>query len=263
VKGFTDATVDGLHGNFFFNYAGQQIPRFLGSFGDPLALSHAGMILVVPLWYLMPKYRGMLCMLVGMIVAASLTRAVFLFLPTAIAIYWYFRERGFGVTLGIAVAGIILVLLFGDFIAAASDNSSTYGHVDSINAVTDFLDPITFLTGSMFSGKLPEFEPGLFNVLFLFGIGPFILLVLFLRGIYLQNSTPVSLTPYIAILILVAVLTLSVVSSVLFATTSAWFMWFLAGFASKRLLSLVPKASSAAAPHLTSWNATSSRTSPI
>jgi hypothetical protein len=253
VKGFTDETVDGLHGNFFYTYAGQQIPRFIGSFGDPLALAYAGMILVVPVFSVVPKYRWLLCTLIAVVVAASLTRAVFLFLPVAGAIYWYFGQRGFTVTLALALVGVALVLVFGDFITTASDNSSTSGHVLSISQVFDFLNPETLLGGAVLGGKLPEFEPGLFNILFLFGIGPFVLFVLFLRGIYLRNSAPGSLTPYVAILMLVGLLTLAIISSVFFATTSAWFAWFLAGFASKRSLFLLPDVRPTPLPLRSPW----------
>lgn len=240
VKGFTDDVIDGLHGNFFYSFQGIQIPRFLGSFGDPLALSYSGMILLVPVYYVLPRYRAVLCSLIVAIVAASFTRAVFLFLPIGIGIFWLFRERGFGITLLMAFAGVVLILFAGDVIAAFSDNSSTSGHVLSISLVFDFLNPATLLTGALLGGKLPEFEPGFFNVLFLFGAGPFVLLLLFMRGIYIRNATAGSATPYIAIVILVGVLTLSVISSVYFATTSAWFIWFLAGFASKRSILLIP-----------------------
>jgi hypothetical protein len=208
------------------------------------------MILIVPLYYVMPKHRALFCSLVAVIAAASLTRAVFLFLPVSVAIYWYFRDRGFGVTLGLAFLGVFGVLLFGDFIAAVSENSSTNGHVESIVDVLEFLNPLSLLTGALFGGKLPEFEPGLLNVLFMFGVGPFMLLILFLRGIYLHHARLNSPTPYIAILMLVAVLTLSVISGVFFATTSAWFAWFLAGFAGKRVIVFVsePKQSTVPAP---------------
>ena len=239
VKGFTDAAVDGLHGNFFYAYSGHLIPRFVGSFGDPLALSYAGMIIFVPLYYVNPNNRIALCALVIAIVGASITRAVFVFLPLSIIIYWIFRQRGFAVALGIALVGIASVLLFGDVIAAVSDNSSTSGHVETIADLPTFLNPTTLLTGSLFSNTLPEFEPGLFNVLFLFGIVPFVCLLMFFRGIYHANSYPGSPTPYIAILILVALITLLIVSGVFFATTSAWFAWFLAGFASKRSIRIM------------------------
>ena len=245
VKGFTDDAIDGLHGNFYYSFGGTQIPRFLGSFGDPLALAYAGMILIVPVYYVFPRHRMIWCSLIGLVVAASFTRAVLLVVPIAAIIYNVFRLRGFAVTLMLAGAGVVLVLMLGDIISALSENSSTNGHVLSITQVFDFLDPLTMLSGAVFTGTLPEFEPGLFNLLFLFGIVPLVLFIVFIRGIYLRNAAPGSLTPYIAIVMLTGTLTLAVISSVFLATTSGWFAWFLAGFASKRSIVMLPGAQSA------------------
>lgn len=241
AKGFTDDVVDGLHANFFLDFRGVAIARFVGSFGDSLALAYSGMILIVPAFYLAGSHRYLLCGLILIVVAASLTRAVFLFLPLSILIFWYFRERGFTVSLVAAATGLILVILFGDTITALSENSSTNGHVESINHVLDFVTPTTLFAGSLVNETLPDFEPGLINLLLLFGVAPFLLFMAFLRGIYLRNAGPGSGTAYISIVVLVGVLTLSVISSVFFATTSAWFAWFLAGFASKRSILLLPE----------------------
>jgi hypothetical protein len=244
VKGFTDDAIDGLHGNFYYSVGSVQIPRFVGSFGDPLALSYAGMILIIPTFYLFPKQRLMLCSLIALVIAASLTRAIALVIPLSTGIYWMFREKGYAVTLGMALISVMVVLTFGDAIIALSENSSTNGHVLSISQVFDFLNPVTIVTGSLFRSDLPEFEPGLFNLLFLFGIFPFLLFVMFVRGIYLRNTRSGSYSPYIAIIMLTGILTLSIISSVFFATTSGWFAWFLAGFASKRTLTLANKSPS-------------------
>lgn len=239
VKGFTDDAIDGLHGNFYYSIGSTQIPRFLGSFGDPLALAYAGMIIIIPVYYVFPKYRILLCSLIGAIIAASFTRAILLVVPVSVAIYKIFKLRGYSVSIALAVLGIIVVLIAGDAISAFSENSSTNGHVLSISQIFDFMNPLTLLTGAVFSGKMPEFEPGLLNVLFLFGAIPFVLFIVFMRGIYVRNAAIGSATPYISIIILTGMLTLSIISSVFFATTSGWFAWFLAGFASKRSITML------------------------
>ncbi|WP_271301137.1 hypothetical protein [Sphingomonas sp. CV7422] len=240
VKGFTDDVVEGLHGNFFFNYKGGQIVRFLGSFGDPLALAYAGMILIVPTYFVFPRQRLLFCGALIVIVAASFTRAVFLFLPIGALIYWLSPRRGFMICLAAAFFGIVAIIFAGDLISGLSDNSSTTAHVLSVNMVLDFINVPTLLGGALASNNMPGFEPGFFNMLFLFGFVPFALFLMFLRGIYANNSLEGSRTAYIAIIMLIAVLTLSIVSSVFFATTSAWFAWFLAGFVSRRSIIVLP-----------------------
>jgi hypothetical protein len=239
VKGFTDGAIEGLHGNFYYNIGPTQIPRFLGSFGDPLALAYAGMIIIIPAYYVFPKHRIFLCSLIGVVVAASFTRAIILVVPISIVIYQLFREKGFAASIVFSLVGLLLVLFAGDAIMSFSDNSSTNGHVSSISQIFDFLNLLTVFTGSVFSGKMPEFEPGLLNVLFLFGAIPFVLFISFMRGIYIRNVAIGSATPYISIIMLTGMLTLSIISSVFFATTSGWFAWFLAGFASKRSITML------------------------
>lgn len=239
VKGFTDDAIDGLHGNFYYNIGSTQITRFLGSFGDPLALAYAGMIIIIPVYYVFPKHKFLFCSLIGAVIAASFTRAILLVVPISIIIYRLFRLRGFVAAVALSVFGLLLVLIAGDAITAFSDNSSTNGHVSSISQIFDFINLTTIMTGAVFSGKMPEFEPGLLNVLFLFGGIPFMLFIVFMRGIYVRNAAIGSATPYISIIILTGVLTLSIISSVFFATTSGWFAWFLAGFASKRSITML------------------------
>jgi hypothetical protein len=239
VKGFSDDVVDGLHGNFYYTYQGISFVRFVGSFGDPLALAYAGMTAVVPAYYLLPKYRALIVILFACFIGASFTRAVFLILPIAVAIYYRMKKTGFGVALIISVLGLSFTLIFGDFISDVSENSSTAAHVLSVSKIFEFLDPATIISGALVSGKIPEFEPAMLNVLFLFGLGPTILFIMFMRGIYIDNSRENSPTVSIAILMIAAIISLSIISGVFFATTSSWFAWFLAGFASKRSISYI------------------------
>ncbi len=234
IKGFTDDVIDGLHGNFYYDTYGAQIPRFVGSFGDPLALAYSGMILLPPTWSLFPRQRLLLCSLVALVIAGSLTRAILLVLPIAIAIFLVFRQRGFWIMITTALLGVAAVLVFGESVAQFFGNSSTTGHISSVSEVYGFLDAPGLIGGTLLSGKDSLFEPGFFNVLFSFGGVSLACLLIFLAGLYQRSAKAGSGTPYIAVVLLAGGLTLSLISSAFFATTSGWFAWFLAGFASRR-----------------------------
>lgn len=232
VKGFSDGVINGLPGNFYYDPYNLQVPRFVGSMGDPLAVAYSGIVVLLAVFWTKPRLWQIACaILLGMIVA-TLTRAVFLGAAAGIGLYWAFGRRAFVSALGVGLCAVVAVLAFGDAIFNSLGDSSTGGHVDSISQIYDFLNPTSILFGALRSGDVPFFEPGMFNILFSFGIVPFVLFLLFMGGSFVRNAAYPRDYGFLAIVALGGVFTLMVMSSSFLAVTSSWFAWFCFGFAS-------------------------------
>lgn len=230
VKGFSDGVINGLPGNFYYDPYNLQVPRFVGSMGDPLAVAYSGMPLLIALLWVRPRRWKVFAPLIATMVVLTLTRGVILGCIVGLALFFTLRRYAFGMTLMVGATVIIAVLVFGEAIFETLGDSSTAGHIDSISELGLFLTPGALAVGALGSGDVPFFEPGLFNILFSFGIIPFVLFLWFLGGIYRSTLWQVKDSGFLSVSLLIGLVTLTIMSSSFLAVTSSWFAWFCFGF---------------------------------
>lgn len=228
-----DDVVMGMPGNFYLDPWGERIPRFVGTFGDPLAAGYSAMILAILSWFAYPRMRYPLLFVFLMIIYASATRAAGVGLIIAALVFIYARQYGFLAILGASIFGAFLILVAGQIVAEGLGDGSTEGHVLSIQQAIGFADVPTLLAGTFGSGTEVLFEPGFFNIIFTFGVVPLLLLLVFMGGIYRTHRfSDDSATQSIAAVFLAGTVTMAVFSPTFFGITAAWFAWFLAGLMS-------------------------------
>lgn len=243
VKGFADGIIEGLPGNFYFDPYGARIPRFVGSMGDPLAAAYAGISLLIALIAIRPKSWALLASVTGVMVLATLTRGVILGALLSFLIYVTFRHRAFIIILVGGTFAAVIAATLSEAIFQFMGDSSTAGHLESINSISSYISITGILFGSLGTGRVPFFEPGLYNIAFTFGIVPTFLFLAFVRGIYVQIGADRLRAKYIALIIIIGLMTLMVISASFLAVTSSWFAWFLFGvyMSSPRIASIRPK----------------------
>lgn len=237
VKGFDDV-IGGLPGNFYFDPYGVREPRFVGSLGDPLALGYAAMILACVSWYVLPHARLLLIPVLLVMIYVAFTRAALIGFIIGLGGFWFMRKYAFSLVIATCVVGLLLVHQFGNSVADFLGDSSTEGHVESISQLSEFMSLPAIIGGSLLSGSSTVFEPGFLNILISFGIVPLVLLLIFMRGIFLQHANSSSSLQFVSVLMLAGVVTLTIFSPSFFAITSSWFAWFAAGLVSRPSMDL-------------------------
>lgn len=231
VKGISD-NIGNLPGNFYYDKSGEApIARFVGIFGDPLALSYSSMILFYWSGILRQTLSTRilrLCLICFVIL--SLTRGVILAsLIVGLLNKLDLRNKFSLVLLGGTALKIIPGFFLTD-ISVLSVDSSTEGHLDSSIKLFSALGDRSFLLGSFFTDKGYIFESGLFNIIVTYGLLPGIVLLIFFNGRI--NSAPYEscCNRQISESFLFGLFTLISISPSFFAFSSSALAWFLAGF---------------------------------